>query len=154
MRKPKTHPSDLIVVCDGHKAMILDNAGDRRFPHLQMREILEHEDLSTHGLGADGPGRVHQSSGPARSAVAQTDWHELEERNFLSTLAHHLDAAVTRDPGKSVTVVAAPHALGVLRQAYPPALRGAIAGELDKDWIKMPIWQIEERLQQAKPSLH
>jgi protein required for attachment to host cells len=69
-------------------------------------------------------------------------------------LAHHLDAAVAREPAKSVTVVAAPRALGMLRQAYSPGLRGAICDELGKDWVKMPICQIERRLHQVGARLH
>jgi protein required for attachment to host cells len=154
MHGRKTHPNDLVVVCDGRKAMILENIGDAKFPNLQMREVLEQEDPATHEQGTAAPGRVYQSVGPARSAVAQTNWHDLAERGFLGTLAQHLNAAVARDPIKSVTVVAAPRALGMLRQAYSPTLRGAIVDELDKDWVKMPIWQIERRLHQVEPRLH
>ena len=102
MNKGSTHAGELVVVCDGRKAMILENLGDAMFPSLQMREVLEHEDSPTHLQGAAPPGRVHQSFGPARSAVAQTDWHDDAERSFLSKLAHHLSAAVIREP-KTVT---------------------------------------------------
>ena len=154
MHKHKTRPNDLVVVCDGHKAMILENVGDAKFPNLQMRELLEQEDPATHEQGTDAPGRVHQSVGPARSAVAQTDWHDLAERGFLAKLAQHLNAALARDPVKSVTVVAAPRALGMLRQAYSPTLRGAVVDELGKDWVRMPMWEIEQRLQHVQPRLH
>lgn len=154
MKKRRIHPNELVVVCDGRKAMILNSRGDGASPNLEMREILEQRNARTHEQGADAPGRVHQSVGPARSAVAQTDWHDLAERSFLATLAHHLDAAVSREPAKSVTVVAVPRALGMLRQAYPPALRCAIADELGKDWVKMPIWQIERRLHNERPRPH
>jgi protein required for attachment to host cells len=97
---------------------------------------------------------MHQSCGPARSAFAQTDWHDNAERGFLSTLAHHLSAAVTREHAKTITVVAAPRALGMLRQSYSPLLRRAISDELGKDWVKMPIQQIERKLHQAAPRLH
>jgi protein required for attachment to host cells len=138
-----TNPGELVVVCDGRKAIILENLGDAMFPNLQMREVLEHEDPPTHMQGAAPPGRLHQSLGPTRSAVGQTDWHDNAERSFLSKLARHLSAAVTRDP-KTVTVVAAPRALGMLRQSYSPALRRAIADELGRDWLKMPIGKIEK----------
>ena len=154
MRMTKNHPGNLVVVCDGRKAMILERSGGRECPNLQMREILEQTNVSTREQGADAPGRVHQSVGPARSAVAQAHLHDLAERSSLATVAHHLDAAVAREPAKSVMVVASPRALGMLRQAYSPALRGAICDEVGKDWVKMPTWQIERRLPQAKPRLH
>jgi protein required for attachment to host cells len=154
MNKGKIHSGELVVVCDGRKAMILDNLGDMEFPDLHMREVLEHEDPPTRKQGTAAPGRVHQSCGPVRSAVGQTDWHDNAERGFLAMLAHHLSAAVTRDPDKTITVVAAPRALGMLRQSYSPELRRAISDELGKDWVKMPIQQIERRLHQAAPRLH
>ena len=61
---------------------------------------------------------------------------------------------MTRDPDKTITVVAAPRALGMLRQSYSPLLRRAISEELGKDWVKMPIQQIERKLHQAAPHLH
>ena len=154
MSKDRTNSGELIVVCDGRKAMILDNLGGTQSPHLHMREVLEQEDPPTRKQGTAAPGRVHQSWGPARSAVAQTDWHDNAERSFLATLAHHLSAAVTREPAKTITVVAAPRALGMLRQSYSPLLRRAISEELGKDWVKMPIEQIEMKLHQAKARLH
>jgi protein required for attachment to host cells len=155
MRMAKNHPGNLVVVCDGRKAMILERSGGRECPNLQMREILEQTNVSTREQGTHAPRRVHQSVGPARSAVAQAaDLHDIAERSFLATVAHHLDAAVAREPAKRVMVVAAPRALGMLRQAYSPVLRGAICDEVGKDWVKMPIWQIERRLPQTKPRLH
>jgi protein required for attachment to host cells len=146
MSKGRNHSGELVVVCDGRKAMILENLGDTQSPHLQMREVLEHEEPPTRRHGAAVPGRVHQSCAPVRSAVVPMDWHDSAERGFLATLAHHLSAAVTREPEKTITVVAAPRALGMLRQSYSPALRRAISDELDKDWVKMPIRQIERNL--------
>ena len=47
-------------------------------------------------------------------------------------------------------VFCAHRALGMLRQACSPALRHAISAELDKDWVKMPIDEIEKKLHQAR----
>ena len=76
MTKIKIGTGDWIVVCDGHKALILENLGDRMFPNLHTREVHEQPDMSTHAQGSDAPGRVHQSMGGARSSVEQTDWHD------------------------------------------------------------------------------
>ena len=47
MTKMKIDTGDWIVVCDGRKALILANLGDRMFPNLHTREVREHPDLST-----------------------------------------------------------------------------------------------------------
>ena len=69
MNRIKIGTGDWIVVCDGRKALILENRGDRMFPNLHTREVHEQPDPSTHALGSDAPGRVHQSTGDARRSI-------------------------------------------------------------------------------------
>lgn len=135
-----------VVVCDGAKALILENAGDTKFPNLKTREVLEHKAAATHELGTDKPGRSHSAVGPGRSAVGQTDWHTQEEETFLAELAAKLDQAVNGQDVKSLIVVAPPRALGFLRQAYGHGLKAAVRAEIDKDLVKMPIHEIEKYL--------
>ena len=68
MTKMKIGTGDWIVVCDGRKALILENLGDRMFPNLHTKEVHEHPDSSTSAQGTDAPGRVHQSMGGAHEA--------------------------------------------------------------------------------------
>jgi protein required for attachment to host cells len=142
----RIRPHDWVVVCDGQKALILENLGDEVFPNLRMTEVREHPAPSTRAQGVDRPGRVQPSVGTARSAVEQTDWHDRSEESFLHSLAEHLDRAVTEAGGKRLIVAAAPRALGMLRKAYSPAVRRALLAEIDKDWVKMPIHEIERHL--------
>lgn len=140
------HKGDWIVVCDGRKALILENIGDRKFPNLHTREVREHEVRSTHEQGTDAPGRVHPSVGTATSSVEQTDWHRESERAFLEQLAGHLDAAVASGHPTRLIVIAPPRALGILRQAFSPAVRGAVETEIAHDYVKLPVGEIEKRL--------
>lgn len=135
-----------VVVCDGSKALILENAGDTKFPNLKTREVYEQKDLPTHLLGADKPGRTHSSAGYGSSAVTQTDWHNQAEQSFLTHLAQRLDAEVAAGKVKSLILVAPPRALGMIRHAYSHALRGAIRTEIDKDLVKHPVPDIEKHL--------
>lgn len=135
-----------VVVCDGAKALVLQNTGDAKFPTLKTVEVFEQEDRPTREIGADKPGRTNASTGTIRSAVGQTDWHDQAERAFLTQLAHHLDTAVGAGKTKSLVLVAPPRALGMIRPAYSHALKGAIRAELDKDLVKMPVHEIEKRL--------
>ena len=142
----KIRAGDWVVVCDGAKALILENAGDGMHPNLKTREVREQPDHKTHEQGTDAPGRSINSIDARRSAMEQTDWHEQAEQRFLTELAARLDAAVTAGETKSVIVVAPPRALGVLRQAYSGGLRGALRAEIDKDYVRMPVHEIEKRL--------
>ena len=146
MNKIKIGAGDWIVVCDGRKAIILENVGDATFPNLRTKETYEHRNPSTSEQGSAPPGRSHQSMGHARSAVTQTDWHDEAERSFLDTLADRLNRAVAGGETKRLTMIAAPRALGMIRQAYSPALSRAIDRELEKDLVKMPIHEIERHL--------
>jgi protein required for attachment to host cells len=146
MNKIKIGTGDWIVVCDGRKALILENRGDRMFPNLHTREVHEQPDPSTHALGSDAPGRVHQSTGDARSSIEQTDWHDASERSFLKTLADRLNVAVTTGETSAVTMVASPRALGMIRSDYSAAVRKALHGEVAKDLVKFPVHEIEKQL--------
>ena len=138
-----------VVVCDGAKALVLQNAGDAKFPNLKTIEVFEQKDLATREQGTDKPGRVHASTGTIRSSVGQTDWHDQSEQQFLVKLAHHLDAAISAGKAKSVILIAPPRALGMLRPAYSHALKGALRAELDKDFVRMPVHEIEKHLAAA-----
>jgi len=140
------NPGEWVVVCDGAKALILENVGDTKFPNLKTREVLEHKPQATRELGTDKPGRSYSSVGHGRSAVAQTDWHTQEEETFLAELAAKLDQAVNGQDVKSLIVVAPPRALGFLRQAYGHGLKAAVRAEIDKDLVKMPVHEIEKYL--------
>jgi protein required for attachment to host cells len=142
----KIASGEWVVVCDGGKALILENAGDARFPNLRTRETYEQKHPATHEQGSDVPGRAFASVGGSRSAVEQTDWHDQSERNFLKNLANRLDAAVTGGEVHSLIMVAPPRALGMIRQAYSPHVRDAIRIELEKDYVKLPVPDIETHL--------
>jgi protein required for attachment to host cells len=146
MSKVKIAQGEWVVVCDGTKALVLENVGDAKFPNLKTREVHEQDDPPTHEQGTDAPGREFNSIGGGRSAVEQTDWHTQQEERFLRKLAAHLDAAVNADKAKALIVIAPPRALGVLRHAYSHNLKQAVRAEIDKDFVKLPVHEIEKHL--------
>lgn len=149
MSRLSIREGEWVVVCDGAKALVLQNAGDARFPNLKTLEVFEQGDAATHEQGTDKPGRTNASVGVNRSAVGQTDWHDRSEEAFLARLARHLDAAVAAGKLKSLVVIAPPRALGMLRPAYSTALKGALRAEIDKDFVKLPVHEIEKHLTAA-----
>lgn len=143
MDKSRMGKGHWVVVCDGRKALILENAGDEKFPNLRTRETFDHPDLPTHEQGVSPPGRSIQSAGHRRSAVSQTDWHDEAERSFLKKLAERLNSAVEAGETKAITMVASPRALGMIRPVYSSVLRHAIVREVAKDLVKQPTDEIE-----------
>jgi protein required for attachment to host cells len=146
MKRLKIAQGDWVVVCDGTKALILENVGDEKFPNLQTKEVFAQTNPKTHEQGTDAPGRSIQSVGSARSSMEQTDWHEQAERAFLVDLAGRLDAALGAGNTKSLVMVAPPRALGMIRQAYSTQIKHALREEIDKDFVKMPVYEIEKHL--------
>ena len=135
-----------VVVCDGAKAIILENIGDALYPDLRMRQAEEQPDRRTREIGTDAPGRAISSVGSIRSAVEQTDFHDESEKAFLTDLVRRLDKALSEGETESLIVVAPPRALGMLRNAYSAQVRKAVAAEVDKDLVAMPIVDIERHL--------
>ncbi|ULK98620.1 host attachment protein [Bradyrhizobium sp. I71] len=146
MDKMRMAKGDWLVVCDGRKALILENLGDDKFPNLHTREVHEQSNPSTTAQGSDAPGRLHPAAGGARSSVEQTDWHDEAERAFLRGLAGRLDAAINSGETKALTMVASPRALGMIRADYSDVVRKALQGEVSKDLVKLPVYEIEKQL--------
>jgi protein required for attachment to host cells len=98
-----------VVVCDGAKALILENVGDINSPNLKTVEVFEQKDLSTHALGTDAPGRSINSVGNTRSAVNKRTGTIRRERAFLSFGPAPMVPFLPQS--KSMIVVAPPRAL-------------------------------------------
>lgn len=135
-----------VVVCDGRKALVLANTGDALYPNLRTVEVHEQENPPTSQQGSDAPGRVHESTGTARSSVETTDWHEEAERAFLRGVVTRVDRALQAGETRAVILVAPPRALGVMRPLYTHAISKALAAEVDRDLVKMPVYEIEKML--------
>jgi protein required for attachment to host cells len=142
----KIEQGEWVVVCDGSKALFLENAGDSKFPNLKTREVLEQKVPPTSEIGSDAPGRSHSSVGHGRSSIEQTDFHTQQEVEFLRQIAAKLDTALQSGQTKSVILVAPPRAIGVLRQAYTHALKHGVRAEIQKDYVKLPVYEIEKHL--------
>ena len=143
----KIRQGDWVVVCDGAKALILENAGDGMHPNLKTKEVhAQHRRQDARA----GHRRARALDQFGRRAAQRDGADRLARRRPSSvsspSSAKRLDAAVTAGETKSVIMVAPPRALGVLRQAYSNGLRGAVRAEIDKDYVRMPVHEIEKRL--------
>src|SRR5262249_16072021 len=146
MQKLKIRQGDWVVVCDGKKALVLENAGDEKFLNLRTREVHGHPDPKTHELGTDAPGRAFSPVGTERSSMEQTDWHEQGEDRFLHKLADRLDAAVNAGLAKSIILIAPPPPLAAPRKTISISSRARLRAEIDKVLVKLPVYEIEKPL--------
>lgn len=139
------HEAD-ILVCDGRRARLFRNEGTPQAVNLKLRLTRDAPpNPPTHEQGADRPPRVR--SGDRRSAIDQTDWHDLAERRFADTIAETLEQL--GEPPTALIVVAPPRMLASLRLALPERLRRAVMAEIDKDLTKHTVEEIGRCLDHA-----
>ena len=134
MKQAAPRSGEWVIVCDGRKALILENAGDDNSSTAEQGGSRA-RDLSTRARAPIRPGaRTRPWARPA--ARGQVDWHDASERAFLEKLAQRLDAASAAERRAAFIVIAAPRALGMLRPAYTPAVRRAVRAEIGKDYVR------------------
>ena len=140
-------PHDAFVfVGDGRKALFLRNEGDEKFLNLKTERVLRDQNPPTREQGSDQPGRAFASVGARRSAVEDTDWHELEEQRFAHVIADALQRLVRERKVKELVVIAPPRTLAELRRAFHSEVKSRIVAEIDKDLTQQPIYEIEKHL--------
>src|SRR5262245_41074442 len=140
-------PHDAVVfVGDGRKALFLRNEGDAKFPNLKVERSFVDDNPPTHQQGSDRPGRSFSSIDGRRSSVAQTDWHDLEEKNFARDVAAQLEKVVREQHVKALVIAAPPRTLAALRQVFHADIKSKIVAEVDKDLTGHPVYEIEKRL--------
>jgi protein required for attachment to host cells len=135
-----------VAVCDGRRALLLKNNGTREFPKLETRECFEQENPPTHVQGSAPPGRAFSTAGSRRGAVEESDTHDRAERSFLEDFAKCIDKHVRDHDIRSLILVAPARALGMIRPAMSDATRRIVVAELDRDYVKLPLYQIEQHL--------
>src|SRR5258708_18535602 len=142
-------PHDAIVfVGDGRKALFLRNAGDEKFPNLRTEQVFVDHNPATNGQGSDKPGRLFAGANARdrRSALEATDWHELEEHRFARMVAEAFEKLVRERKVKAVVIVAPPRTLADLRQALHSDVKARVMAEIDKDFTRHPVYEIEKHL--------
>ncbi len=150
MPKLSIRAGDLVVVSDGRKALLLENAGDETYPNLKTREVHEHADAPNRELNSDKPGRGFQAAGSTiRSAMEQTDRHEEEEHSFVAGVMDRVHELVRDGATNGLVIVAPPHVLGLIRKISTPAVKAATRAEVGHDLTHLPVYEIEKRLVEA-----
>lgn len=123
----------LVLVTDGAKMLLFRNAGDGKYPVLETVAHASQVDSPSREIGTDAPGRTHSSTSAHRSSYSETDWHQQSEDDFVRDAAVTLEQALSAGQAAGVVVIAAPRALGVLRQHYGRATSEQLLAEIGKD---------------------
>lgn len=139
----------LVVLADGRRARLLRNLGTPRHISFETELEMEQENPPTREQGTDRPGRYLGPDGVSRSAVEQTDWHQLQEQRFATKLAETLYQRVHADHAGQIIVMATPKVLGALRAAYHPEVATRVMAEIPKDYTSLTPLELAKRLVDA-----
>jgi protein required for attachment to host cells len=133
----------LVLVADGRKSLFLRNEGDAEHLNLVVEDQHGHVDLADHELKAGAPGRSFASVGSRRSAIEETDYHQMEEDRFAADTAALLSKRAHANGFEQLIIIAPPRTLGELRRHYDKAVESRIVAEVDKDLVNHPIDKLE-----------
>jgi protein required for attachment to host cells len=143
-----------VVIADGEKALFLVNWGDDDDMNLVVRDRSEQENPKASEWATDRPGRFHDGPSVHRSAVQETDWHQLEKERFATDLAARLYADAHAERFRHLVVMASRIVLGTLRKELHSEVADRIILEVPKVLTNHPIDEVEviltEELKQAR----
>jgi protein required for attachment to host cells len=136
----------LVLVSDGRRALFLRNKGTPKAPELVLERGLESENPPTREHGTDRPGRKPGSDGVSKSAVGQTDFHDLAEERFAAAVADTLYQMEHAQQFDELVVVAPPKMLGDLRAKLHQEVAECVVAEVAKDLTTHSIPEISRLL--------
>ena len=141
-------PHDMLVlVTDGRKMLLFRNAGGAETLALEALEKAVDENPPDREQKSDRPGRTAMMGAASRrSAYAESDFHDREEKAFARRAVEALEGQLERGAFERVLIVADPRTLGEMRGHYGKALLERLAGEVAKDLVKHPVGEIERIL--------
>lgn len=133
-----------VLVADGQKALFLENLTDGEDPFLRVVSKEEQENPPDRDQSANRPGRMQDTGINQRSAVQDTDWHELAKERFADDMAEILYGLAHRNRFERLVIVAAPGVLGELRDKLHKEVASRVVGEIPKTLTNHPLDEVEK----------
>ncbi len=135
-----------VLVADGEKALFLRNDLDDTNPDLNVVRIEKQENPSDREQSANRPGRMADNGTGQRSALDDTDWHEIAKERFADDLADMLYKLAHKGAFSRIVLVAPPNILGELRSKLHDEVSNCVVAEVDKTLTNHPLDKIETLL--------
>jgi protein required for attachment to host cells len=133
MKLPK---GTVVAVADGEKINLFRNTGEGEILNLVS---LPHDDI---------PADAGTSMGRQASS-ANPDHGQAAEDQFSAGIVEHLNQQALAGAIENVVIIAAPRALGEMRQHYHKALSAILLGEIAKDLTGHSLADVEKSLEGA-----
>ena len=133
-----------IVVTDSEKALFMRNLTDLQDPNFEVTDTEQQDNPSDREQSANRPGRMQDGGVNQRSALDDTDWHELAKERFADELADLLYGYSHKGAFDHLVIVAPPRTLGELRDKLHQEVAAKVVGEIDKTLTNHPMPEIEK----------
>ncbi|WP_394177298.1 host attachment family protein [Yoonia maritima] len=133
-----------VLVADGEKALFLANKTDGEDPFLQVVRKKQQDNPAAIAQSESRPGRVSDGGHGQKSALEETDWHELAKDRFAADLAELLYGYAHHGDFDRIVLVAAPHVLGELRDQLHQEVLDKVVAEIPKTLTNHPLNEIEQ----------
>ncbi|AHD02527.1 host attachment protein [Leisingera methylohalidivorans] len=135
-----------VLIADGEKALYLVNQGDEQNIHLTVRRKEEQDNPKAQDWAASRPGRFNDGPGVQRSAVDDTDWHQLEKARFAKTVAEDLYKAAHAGKFDTLLIAASRPVLSALRNEMHPEVTEKLMLDVPKVLTNHPLDEIEQAI--------
>lgn len=135
----------LVVVADGRKARVFEEPRRGGALHERPEWLADLEDFSP-GKGTS-PGRVYDRFGHASHGVTGQTPNDKGEHEFLVGLVDQVERIVRDHAIDDLIVIAAPKALGVLREALPKGLERKLKETDAHDRVAASVEDLHKALQ-------
>ena len=133
------HPRTWYAIADGGRARFVEKDPASGAYQTQRHFDSTERHSTTRDLGAERPGRGHESANPTHNAIQpRVDLHDVGKQRFVAEVAASLNAAGAEDAFERLVLVAPAHALADLRAALDATTRAKVAVELQKDLTNTP----------------
>ena len=115
---------------------------------LSLVKEIQHEEgrLRDGDVNADRPGRARDSHGRRHAMSPAEAPHERIAAGFARELAKQLSQHRARGDFDQVLLVAAPHMLGLIREALDAPTRKSVGGSIDKEYPAREQDKLEREL--------
>ncbi len=138
-----------LVVADGSRAGIFCRpAANQPLEEIETLSSTAAR-MPSREIASDGPGRSFDSGGKGRHATAEpTDPQEHEKLAFVDNLAGRINTAVAKNEVDNLVLIAAPHALGRLRDKLDKQAIRRVVADAPKDLTGCPLDELEAHLKE------
>lgn len=139
-----------VLIADSAKATIVQYSGLKEPLEVLPAGSWSLVAKSARDLTSTKRGRVFNSADNRRSAMERpTDPYEVEKTRFVTQLADHLEQQAGNY--HALIIIAAPKALGDLRQQLAEHVKEKIQKEVAKDLTNIPFDHLAGHLQEVLP---